>query len=270
MRDEAPGGDQPVPRGLRATPQWPSLPTGSDDLLRSGGAGTVVPHGPRARSPSTRCAASRWSAGVTTRGRSTRHLRRLDAEIQILATDREAALDQSAQLARELDDARARARTAAGSGAQPGQPAAERAGHERADAVDAADGRGRGRRDAPAGPSRRPTSCRRDADAHAAQVLAAAQEEAAALRAATQAEAERSAREIARPAPGSADRAGRDPGAARGRPGRPRRSSSRPTGRSAEQRRDGVLDRVGDAPQGDRGGLHHRHEPAAFGGAGRS
>ena len=35
------------------------------------------------------------------------HLRRLDAEIQILVTDREAALDQSAQLARELDDARA-------------------------------------------------------------------------------------------------------------------------------------------------------------------
>ena len=41
-------------------------------------------------------------------GQVDTHLRRLDAEIQILATDRDAALDQSAQLARELDDARAR------------------------------------------------------------------------------------------------------------------------------------------------------------------
>lgn len=36
------------------------------------------------------------------------HLRRLDAEIRILATDREAAVDQSGQLARELDETRAR------------------------------------------------------------------------------------------------------------------------------------------------------------------
>jgi len=42
-------------------------------------------------------------------GQVESHLRRLDAEIQILATDRDAALDQSAQLARELDEARARA-----------------------------------------------------------------------------------------------------------------------------------------------------------------
>ena len=42
-------------------------------------------------------------------GQVDNHLRRLDAEIQILVTDREAALDQSAQLARELDDARAHA-----------------------------------------------------------------------------------------------------------------------------------------------------------------
>jgi hypothetical protein len=37
------------------------------------------------------------------------HLRRLDAEMRILATDRDAAVDQSAQLTRELDDTRARA-----------------------------------------------------------------------------------------------------------------------------------------------------------------
>ena len=42
-------------------------------------------------------------------GQVDNHLRRLDAEIQILVTDREAALGQSAQLARELDDARAHA-----------------------------------------------------------------------------------------------------------------------------------------------------------------
>jgi hypothetical protein len=37
------------------------------------------------------------------------HLRRLDAEVSILVTDRDAAMDQSAQLTRELDDARVRA-----------------------------------------------------------------------------------------------------------------------------------------------------------------
>jgi len=37
------------------------------------------------------------------------HLRRLDAEIRILTTDRDAAVDQSEQLTRELDDSRARA-----------------------------------------------------------------------------------------------------------------------------------------------------------------
>src|SRR4029453_6090236 len=42
-------------------------------------------------------------------GQVDNHLRWLDAKIQILVTDREAALDQSAQLARELDEARAHA-----------------------------------------------------------------------------------------------------------------------------------------------------------------
>ncbi|MDN5930257.1 MAG: hypothetical protein L0I24_04215 [Pseudonocardia sp.] len=42
-------------------------------------------------------------------GQVDTHLRRIDAEISILAADRNAAVDQSAQLGRELDDARARA-----------------------------------------------------------------------------------------------------------------------------------------------------------------
>jgi cell division septum initiation protein DivIVA len=42
-------------------------------------------------------------------GQVDNHLRWLDTKIQILVTDREAALDQSAQLARELDDARGHA-----------------------------------------------------------------------------------------------------------------------------------------------------------------
>jgi chromosome segregation ATPase len=37
------------------------------------------------------------------------HLRRLDAEMRILSTDRDAAVDQATQLTRELDDSRARA-----------------------------------------------------------------------------------------------------------------------------------------------------------------
>jgi cell division septum initiation protein DivIVA len=42
-------------------------------------------------------------------GQVDAHLRRLDAEVSILVTDRDAALAQSVQLARELDEARARA-----------------------------------------------------------------------------------------------------------------------------------------------------------------
>ena len=71
--------------------------------------------------------------------------------MRILATDRDAAVDQSAQLdprARRLAGPRG---AAARPGPHAGEPAAERPGHERADALDAADGRGRGRRDAAAG-----------------------------------------------------------------------------------------------------------------------
>jgi cell division septum initiation protein DivIVA len=42
-------------------------------------------------------------------GQVDAHLRRLDAEVSILVTDRDAALAQAAQLARELDEARVRA-----------------------------------------------------------------------------------------------------------------------------------------------------------------
>ncbi|MBW0127591.1 hypothetical protein [Pseudonocardia oceani] len=42
-------------------------------------------------------------------GQVDMHLRRIDAEISILAADRDAAVDQSTQLGRELEDARARA-----------------------------------------------------------------------------------------------------------------------------------------------------------------
>lgn len=42
-------------------------------------------------------------------GQVDTHLRRIDAEISILAADRNAAVDQAAQLGRELEDARARA-----------------------------------------------------------------------------------------------------------------------------------------------------------------
>ena len=42
-------------------------------------------------------------------GQVVNHLRWLDSEIQILVADREAALDRSAQLARELDETRTRA-----------------------------------------------------------------------------------------------------------------------------------------------------------------
>ena len=42
-------------------------------------------------------------------GQVDAHLRRLDAELAILVTDRDAALEQAVHLARELDEARVRA-----------------------------------------------------------------------------------------------------------------------------------------------------------------
>ena len=134
-------------------------------------------------------------------GQVDTHLRRLDAEIQILATDRDAALDQSAQLARELDEARARAerlRVQVRSLVSPPQSVQGMSERMRSMLRLAEDEAGEMLNQADHEAAQR----RRDAEAHAAQVVAAAQEQAAALRAASQAEAERAARRrSARPAP---------------------------------------------------------------------
>src|SRR5690242_12614809 len=107
-------------------------------------------------------------------GQVDAHLRRLDAEVSILVTDRDAALAQAVQLARELDEARVRAeklraqvRTLASPNQSP-QNTSERirtmlrlAEDEVADML-----------------SRAETEANRrtqEADAHAAQTLAAAQ-----------------------------------------------------------------------------------------------
>jgi cell division septum initiation protein DivIVA len=130
-------------------------------------------------------------------GQVDTHLRRMDAEIQILATDRDAALDQSAQLARELDEARARAerlRVQVRSLVSPPQSvqgmsermrsmlrlAEDEAGEMLAQATLEAD------------------QYRRDADVHAAQLVTAAEEQIAALRASSQADAQRALEEVTR------------------------------------------------------------------------
>ena len=161
-------------------------------------------------------------------GQVDTHLRRLDAEIQILATDRDAALDQSAQLARELDDARARAerlRVQVRSLVSPPQSVQGMSERMRSMLRLAEDEAGEMLKPA----EQEAAQLRREAEDHVAQVLAAAREEAAALRAASQAEAERSA---AGDQPGPRRAGGRD----RRRPAsssrpieRPRRSGSRPT-----------------------------------------
>src|SRR6476660_1265774 len=117
------------------------------------------------------------------------HLRRMDAEIRILVADRDAAVDQAAQLGRELDEARLRAdrlrtqvRTMA---ARPSdvQGMSERmrtmlrlAEDEVADMLRRAD----------------EEVARRlgETDAHAQRVVGAAQQEAAQIRDAARAEAE--------------------------------------------------------------------------------
>ena len=200
-------------------------------------------------------------------GQVDNHLRRLDAEIQILATDRDAALDQSAQLARELDDARARAerlRVQVRSLVSPPQSVqgmSERmrsmlrlAEDEAGEMLSQAE-RGRpapaGRRGpGGAGPRGRPGGGGRAARARAGRGRALAQE-------------------ISR-GPGRARSAELTaaPRAARGRPGGRRRtrsppSASRPSGSGQPPGPLGV------APKGDRGGLHDRHEPPPRGGIGR-
>jgi chromosome segregation ATPase len=129
-------------------------------------------------------------------GQVDAHLRRLDAEIRILVADRDAAVDQSLQLARELDDARVRAenlrtqvRTLV-TAPQSVQGMSERmrsmlrlAEDEVAEML-----------------SRAQTEVGRrthEADLAAAQIVATAREEADAIRTASRAEAERAAQELA-------------------------------------------------------------------------
>jgi cell division septum initiation protein DivIVA len=130
-------------------------------------------------------------------GQVESHLRRLDAEIQILATDRDAALDQSAQLARELDEARARAerlRVQVRSLVSPPQSVQGMSERMRSMLRMAEDEAGEMLTQA----AHEAAELRRDADAHAARVVATAEEQAAALRASSQADAERALQEVAR------------------------------------------------------------------------
>jgi cell division septum initiation protein DivIVA len=133
-------------------------------------------------------------------GQVDTHLRRIDAEISILAADRNAAVDQSAQLGRELDDARARAeklraqvRTLAGP-PQSVQGMSERMRSMLRLAEDeVSDMLGRAETEA--------AQRRQEAEQEAAQTLAAAREEAASFLGPAQREAtelaERAARERA-------------------------------------------------------------------------
>ncbi len=121
-------------------------------------------------------------------GQVDSHLRRLDAEIQILATDRDAALDQSAQLARELDDARARAerlRVQVRSLVSPPQSVQGMSERMRSMLRLAEDEAGEMLGQAEQEVDRRI----QDAEARAAQLLATAKAESAAVRAAAQEEA---------------------------------------------------------------------------------
>jgi cell division septum initiation protein DivIVA len=133
-------------------------------------------------------------------GQVDTHLRRIDAEISILAADRTAAVDQAAQLGRELDDARARAeklraqvRTLAGP-PQSVQGMSERMRSMLRLAEDeVSDMLGRAETEA--------AQRRQEAEQEAAQTLAAARAEAASFLGPAQSEAtelaERTARERA-------------------------------------------------------------------------
>jgi cell division septum initiation protein DivIVA len=165
-------------------------------MLRSGGAGTVTTMAQEPDLPPPDAGFEVVRRGYD-QGQVDDHLRRLDAEIQILATDRDAALDQSAQLARELDDARARAerlRVQVRSLVSPPQSVQGMSERMRSMLRLAEDEAGEmlGRAE------QEVAGRRREAEVHAAEVLAAAREEAAALLAECRAEAERSSQEIGR------------------------------------------------------------------------
>ncbi len=121
-------------------------------------------------------------------GQVDTHLRRIDAEIAILAADRNAAVDQATQLARELDDARARAEKLRGQvRTLAGPPQSVQGMSERMRSMlrlaedEVSDMLGRAETDA--------AQRRQQADQHAAQLLAAAQEESAQTLAAAREEA---------------------------------------------------------------------------------
>ena len=110
-------------------------------------------------------------------GQVDTHLRRLDAEIAILAADRNAAVDQATQLARELDDARARAEKLRGQvRTLAGPPQSVQGMSERMRSMlrlaedEVADMLGRAETDA--------AQRRQEAEQHSAHMLATAQEEA--------------------------------------------------------------------------------------------
>ena len=165
-------------------------------MLRSGGAGTVdnMAQEPDPPAPNTGFEVVRRGydqAQVDT------HLRRLDAEIQILATDRDAAMDQSAQLARELDEARARAerlRVQVRSLVSPPQSIQGMSERMRSMLRLAEDEAGEMLNRADQEIAQR----RRDAEAHASELLATARKEAAALHAESRSESDRAAEEIAK------------------------------------------------------------------------
>ncbi|MGH3588116.1 MAG: hypothetical protein ACRDQ0_17565, partial [Pseudonocardia sp.] len=130
-------------------------------------------------------------------GQVDAHLRRLDAEVAILVTDRDAALAQAAQLVRELDEARVRAerlraqvRTLASPQQSPQNTSERIRSMLRLAEDEVADMLARAETEA----NRRT----KEADAQAAQVLAAARADAEEARQQGRADAEKVRQEIER------------------------------------------------------------------------
>jgi cell division septum initiation protein DivIVA len=128
-------------------------------------------------------------------GQVDAHLRRLDAEVSILETDRDAALAQAVQLARELDEARVRAeklraqvRTLASPNQSPQGTTERIRAMLRLAEDEVADMLSRAETDA--------TRRTKEAEAEAAQTRAAAQADAAAIREEGRIEAEKMRKEL--------------------------------------------------------------------------
>jgi cell division septum initiation protein DivIVA len=130
-------------------------------------------------------------------GQVDTHLRRLDAEIQILVTDRDAAIDQSAQLGQELDDARLRTerlRVQIRNLVSPPQSIQGMSERMRSMLRLAEDEAGEMLKRA----GLEATQTQLDAEAQAAEVIATARDQATAFHESAQARAESSARDLAR------------------------------------------------------------------------